>query len=161
MTDVEVCQVIVGDIGNGLWFGRTRSLTSGQPTEVECDWQWALEREEEKEDVLGFYHTHPNMPATPSNRDLRTMQAWVDCLGKPLVFVIEGSNEARAYWYANDHVLIRIRKSESCEPSLIATNTYYIANKLVRVVRGNLFTDLTEFLFGDTPKSYDFVRSEF
>jgi hypothetical protein len=74
----------------------------GQPASVEFDWNWALEREERRGDVLGFYHTHPAGLVTPSWRDIKTMQAWVTCLGKPLLCLIKRDSTLAAYLFQTD-----------------------------------------------------------
>jgi len=40
--------------------------------------------------------------AAPSNRDVQTMRAWVSCLGKPLLCVIESGDVLGAYRFADD-----------------------------------------------------------
>ncbi|MGD2078154.1 MAG: Mov34/MPN/PAD-1 family protein [Chloroflexota bacterium] len=73
----------------GIWRLRACRHVPGQPASVEADWQWALAREEVHGDVVGFAHTHPAGSGTePSNRDLRTMEAWCSAFGKPLVCLI-------------------------------------------------------------------------
>ena len=62
--------------------------TSGDRASVKFDGAWVLEREERKRDILGFMHTHPDGPNEPSARDVRTMRAWADAFGKPLLCVI-------------------------------------------------------------------------
>jgi proteasome lid subunit RPN8/RPN11 len=47
-----------------------------------------MNREEKHGDVVGFLHTHPDGPAAPSKRDLRTMRAWWSAFGKPLLYLI-------------------------------------------------------------------------
>jgi proteasome lid subunit RPN8/RPN11 len=74
----------------------------GSPASVEFDWAWVLAREERSRDVLGFYHTHPAGLATPSWRDVRTMRAWVGCLGKPLLCIIESEGGLAAYVFRTD-----------------------------------------------------------
>jgi proteasome lid subunit RPN8/RPN11 len=74
----------------------------GQPAAVEFDAAWALNREEERGDVVGFYHTHPSGPAAPSVRDVRTMHAWVSAFGKPLLCLIESRGTLVAYRFQDD-----------------------------------------------------------
>jgi proteasome lid subunit RPN8/RPN11 len=76
--------------------------TRGQPTSVEFDAAWVLEREESKGDVVGFYHTHPSGSPEPSQRDLRTMRAWTASFGKPLLCLIESDGIMTAYRFDND-----------------------------------------------------------
>jgi len=46
-------------------------------------------------DVVGFLHTHPAGPASPSGPDVRTMRAWRRALGKPLLCLIAGPQSRR------------------------------------------------------------------
>jgi len=87
----EEVAVLVGQRRGRLWYGRLRQRQVGKPASVEFDWAWVLAREERRGDVIGFYHTHPPGLTTPSQRDVRTMRAWVSCFGKPLLCVIETS----------------------------------------------------------------------
>jgi hypothetical protein len=98
----EISYVLVGQRRGRIWYGRLRQRQAGQPASVEFDWNWVLAREERFGDVLGFYHTHPAGPAAPSNRDLRTMRAWVSCLGKPLLCLIQAGDNLAAYSFATD-----------------------------------------------------------
>ena len=52
--------------------------------------------------MIGFYHTHPSGAPAPSERDVRTMHAWVSAFGKPLLCVIETRRELHAYRYDDD-----------------------------------------------------------
>jgi hypothetical protein len=61
-----------------------------------------LHREERRGDVLGFYHTHPGMAASPSRRDVRTMRAWCSAFGKPLLCVIAGADGVRGFLFAEE-----------------------------------------------------------
>lgn len=76
--------------------------TKGEPASVGFDAQWVLAREEAKGDVVGFYHTHPLGAALPSDRDDRTMHAWVSSFGKPLLCLIEADDLVIAYKYEDD-----------------------------------------------------------
>ena len=102
MEAYEISYVLIGQRRNRIWVGRLRQRQTGQPAGVEFDWSWVLEREERQGDVLGFYHTHPAGAAVPSARDRRTMRAWVSCLGKPLLCVIESDDALVAYLFATD-----------------------------------------------------------
>lgn len=99
---LEHCWVLVGDLDHKLWWGRMRRMTRGAPCSVSFDAPYALAREEAHGDVVGFLHTHPGMIAIPSDRDYRTMRAWVSCFGKSLVCVIEGTDGLRGYWFDDD-----------------------------------------------------------
>lgn len=76
--------------------------TEGEPASVEFDHDWILEREETKGDVVGFYHSHPSGMPNPSERDHRTMRAWVASFGKPLLCLIEADGNVAAYNYIDD-----------------------------------------------------------
>lgn len=102
MSFIENCAILTGQYRGQIWYGRLRQFQSGAPGSVEFDWEWVMKREERYEDVLGFYHTHPASLTTPSERDLRTMCAWVSCLGKPLLCVIQSANTLSAYVFETD-----------------------------------------------------------
>jgi proteasome lid subunit RPN8/RPN11 len=98
----EQCAILTGQHRGHIWYGRLRQFQSGEPASVEFDWAWVLKREEHYGDVLGFYHTHPAGLTTPSGRDVRTMHAWVSCLGKSLICVIESNSNVTAYIFETD-----------------------------------------------------------
>ncbi len=98
----EISYVLIGQRRNRIWYGRLRQRQVGQPASVEFDWNWVLDRDERRGDVLGFYHTHPAGAAAPSARDVRTMRAWVSCLGKPLLCVIKSDDALAAQLFATD-----------------------------------------------------------
>ena len=102
MAAYELSYVLIGQRRGRIWYGRLRQRQTGQRASVEFDWSWVLEREERQGDVLGFYHTHPAGAALPSARDVRTMRAWVSCLGKPLLCLIESDDALAAYAFASD-----------------------------------------------------------
>jgi proteasome lid subunit RPN8/RPN11 len=78
----------VGQRRGRVWYARRVRRSVGERTHVHFDGAWVLAREEDRGDVLGFVHTHPDGPACPSNRDVRTMRAWCGAFGKPLLCVI-------------------------------------------------------------------------
>lgn len=98
----EEVAVLVGQRRGRIWCGRLRQCRVGQPASVEFDWAWVLKREEHRGDVIGFYHTHPEGQTAPSDRDVRTMRAWVGCFGKPLLCVIESGDSLAAYVFETD-----------------------------------------------------------
>jgi proteasome lid subunit RPN8/RPN11 len=61
-----------------------------------------LEREEKHGDIVGFLHTHPDGPASPSGRDVRTMRAWCGAFGKPLLCLIVDPDGVRGYRFDDD-----------------------------------------------------------
>lgn len=98
----EESGVLVGSRRGAIWLGRLCQRRQGGASSVEFDWSWVLEREERRGDVIGFWHTHPFGLAGTSARDVRTMRAWVDCLGKPLVCLIEVPGRIVAYLFEAD-----------------------------------------------------------
>jgi transcriptional regulator with XRE-family HTH domain len=98
----EKSWVLLGGVNENLWWGRMTKQTQGLPCSVEFNYDWTLYREETKGDCRGWLHTHPSFSANPSERDHRTMKAWVTCFGKPLVACIHGVDGLRAWWYLND-----------------------------------------------------------
>ncbi len=98
----EISYIITGKQQQNFWYGRLQQRQIGQPTSVEFDWLWVLEREERRGDILGFYHTHPNALIRPSQRDIKTMRAWVSCLGKPLLCLLKSDLSLMAYIFQSD-----------------------------------------------------------
>lgn len=87
--EVEQCWTLVGARRGRIWLARRVRRASGERAQVQFDGAWTLEREETHGDVVGFLHTHPDGPAAPSNRDVRTMRAWARAFGKPLLCLID------------------------------------------------------------------------
>lgn len=100
---VELCWTLVGVRQGRFWYARRVRGATGEPAQVVFDGLWALQREEQRGDVVGFYHTHPDGPCTPSRRDERTMHAWTSSFGKPLLCVIESPGDLVAYRFDPDH----------------------------------------------------------
>ncbi len=94
---VEHCWTLLGQRRGRIWYARRSRPRSGARLSVEFDGPWVLEREERRHDVVGFYHTHPDGPAVPSRRDIRTMRAWCSSFGKPLLCLIVGPAGLRGY----------------------------------------------------------------
>lgn len=101
----EVCYVLVGKRHGWLWYGKLVEKSIGTPSSVEFDWEWVLRREEQRGDILGFWHTHSTGPE-PSEQDIKTMRAWVSCFNKPLFCVIESDHRRDVsilrYWISSD-----------------------------------------------------------
>ena len=98
----EESGVLVGSRRGDVWLGRLYKRRWGGPSSVDFDWAWVLEREEKRGDVIGFWHTHPPGFDGPSRRDIRTMQGWVSCLGKPLLCLIQEQNSLVAHFFQTD-----------------------------------------------------------
>jgi proteasome lid subunit RPN8/RPN11 len=69
---------------------------------VSFDGPGVLRREEGRNDVLGFFHTHPGGPPLPSARDVRTMRAWCSAFGKPLLCVIASPEGLAGFRFDDD-----------------------------------------------------------
>jgi len=104
----ETCWTLIGkyDASEHVWRGEILRKVNGQSCSVEADWEWTLGREEDCGEVIGFCHTHPLAAGRmPSERDIRTMQAWCCALGKPLLCIIaleSLSSGIAAYVFDND-----------------------------------------------------------
>lgn len=99
---VEQCWMLVGQRRGRIWYCRRIRPSSGERASVRFDGAWALKREEKHRDVLGFLHTHPDGPSTPSQRDVRTMRAWCSAFGKPLLCLIASPESLRGFRFDDD-----------------------------------------------------------
>lgn len=103
--DNEVYRLLVGvklKVGNNIFFGSKfleESEQEGNHISVQFDWEQVIERHKARNDIVGFFHTHPNFRNGPSTIDLRTMYGWVEALGKPLLCAIEGVNGLACHWF--------------------------------------------------------------
>lgn len=93
----EICYILIGKRIGRFWFGRLVKKVIGSPGSVEFDWEWVLKREEEKGDVIGFWHSHPSGEIELSFRDSHTTIAWETCFYKPLLCVIQVARQWRCY----------------------------------------------------------------
>jgi proteasome lid subunit RPN8/RPN11 len=97
--------------------------TRGRRVDVAFDGRWVLGREERRGDVVGFYHTHPDGPTTPSDRDLRTMRAWVGSFGKPMLCIIECGGLPTAYRFDDDRSSgVRLQACERLPGNIVTAN---------------------------------------
>jgi proteasome lid subunit RPN8/RPN11 len=99
---VERCWVLLGERRGRTWLCRRARPERGDRASVRFDGLWVLGREEDRGDVVGFLHTHPDGPATPSTRDVRTMRAWCLAFGKPLLCLIDSPAGLRGYRFGDD-----------------------------------------------------------
>ncbi len=112
---VEECWILVGQHCGRIWFARMTNHCEGKFSSVEFDGTVALEREEHRRDVVGFFHTHPTGSIQLSQRDVLTMRAWVSSFGKPMLCVVKGEDELAGYRFDND---------ESNGEALVAIETF-------------------------------------
>lgn len=99
---VEQCWTLLGQHRGRIWYCRRVRHSSGERVSVRFDGAWVLSREEAHGDVVGFLHTHPDGPATPSPRDVRTMRSWCSAFGKPLLCLIAAPEGLRGYRFDDD-----------------------------------------------------------
>jgi proteasome lid subunit RPN8/RPN11 len=99
---VEHCWTLVGQRRGRIWYARRLRHQTGERVQVHFDGPWVLRREEQRGDVLGFFHTHPDGPPQPSRRDVRTMRAWCSAFGKPLLCVIASPEGVGVYCFEDD-----------------------------------------------------------
>jgi proteasome lid subunit RPN8/RPN11 len=85
---------------------------SGERARVQFDGGWALSREESRGDVIGFLRTHPDGPAAPSSRDVRTMRAWTRSFGKPLLCLIADPGGLRGYRFDDESAGVALETVE-------------------------------------------------
>lgn len=98
----EQCWILLGEHRGPVWLCRCVRRSTGKRVRVHFDGAWTLKREEKYGDVVGFLHTHPDGPASSSNRDVRTMSAWRRAFGKPLVCLIACPEGMRGYRFDYD-----------------------------------------------------------
>ena len=94
----EYLLVVGKRIGNSF-IGHGLFPKSGSPSRVAFSYDEVVKREDKYGDVIGFFHTHPSFYSNPSSIDDRTMDGWVNCLGRPLLCAIKGINGTHFYWY--------------------------------------------------------------
>lgn len=106
----EKCLVITGTWHTDfLWSGRGRWQQHGHPTSVSFAniYDRVISRESTYGDVIGFYHTHPQMPGIPSSTDIQTMNQWVDVMGKDLLCLIHGQEGIQTYLWVGENDFLR------------------------------------------------------
>ena len=98
---VEVCSLLHGAFGARFWAALAEPLSSGTVDSVTFDPVYVQDQEVHG-GMIGFHHTHPTFPAFPSDRDVRTMRAWVASAGHPLLCLITGTDGLRAWLFSDD-----------------------------------------------------------
>ena len=93
---------LVGTRRGRIWYAKRVDRQSGTAVRVSFDGAEVLRREEQRGDVLGFFHTHPDGPLQPSSRDVRTMRAWCSAFGKPLLCVIASPEGTAGFRFEDD-----------------------------------------------------------
>lgn len=114
--DIELCWALLGRRRGRIWYCRRVQRTGGKRANVRFDGAWALNREETFGDVVGFLHTHPDGPAAPSERDVRTIQAWCSAFGKPLLCLIQTPEALNGYRFDNDESIGTPLAAAECFP---------------------------------------------
>jgi proteasome lid subunit RPN8/RPN11 len=99
---VEHYWTLVGARRGRIWYARRIDHRSGAAMSVRFDGLGVLRREEDRRDVLGFFHTHPGGPPRPSGRDVRTMRAWCSSFGKPLLCIIASPEGLAGFRFDGD-----------------------------------------------------------
>lgn len=120
----EISYILVGEKRNNIWLAKMHWYTKGSPTSVTFDWQRVMTREEKHGDVVGFFHSHPKGFKNPSNRDDKTMDAWVTCFGKPLICAIEESGVINAWLYRGGEDLEKNKSKTLEEMSLSSAQRF-------------------------------------
>lgn len=91
--EYEICRIFVSKKrGRRTTFRFIGRSYKGRPASVEFSWKRVMRREEKYRDVAGFYHTHPRFSPAPSERDIKTMHAWVIAFGKPMLCAIRSGS---------------------------------------------------------------------
>ncbi len=99
---LEEYWTLVGTRRGLIWHARRIDHRTGEAASVRFDGPAVLRREEARQDVLGFFHTHPDDPPEPSLRDVRTMRAWCSAFGKPLCCVIGSPRGLAGFRFEDD-----------------------------------------------------------
>lgn len=100
----EVYQGLIGGIVGRYWWGVGHWDAEGSPGGVGFNHKVVMDRQVSHGDVVGFFHTHPSMPNSPSHIDYNTMGGWASSFGKPLVCCIRGANGLAAHWFVDDEM---------------------------------------------------------
>lgn len=95
----EECHILLGHRGRWAFAAKYDRYSVGQPSSVAFDPEYVWEH---RDRLIGFAHSHPAWPGVPSDTDNRTMGAMVNCLGRPLLCCIRGTDGFRAWWYVDD-----------------------------------------------------------
>lgn len=95
----EQCWILKGRHGRWAWSAKRILRTEGEPATVAFDPEYVWQNRNE---IIGWIHTHPSFTASPSDTDDTTMRAQVCALGRPLLCCIDGTDGLRAYWYMDD-----------------------------------------------------------
>jgi hypothetical protein len=98
----EIYLGLIGGRAGRYWWGVGYWDAEGSPCGVGFDHKVVMDRQIEHGDIVGFFHTHPQMAARPSSIDYNTMGTWTNTFGKPLVCCIKGANGLKAHWFIDD-----------------------------------------------------------
>jgi len=112
----ETCKVLVNtetayrDGAPHLLVTGIGSYTQGLAGSVEFDYEDVYMREDNYNDVVGFYHTHPSGLNQMSPTDVQTMTQWVSCLGKSLICLIETDEQINGWMFIKSEHEITCRE---------------------------------------------------
>ena len=99
----EIFYAIFGKIyPNKMFYGVIDHFNEGTPGQVQFDYDLVQKSINDGKNLIGFYHTHPNMSAYMSATDYDTMDNWVTSEGKRLLCLIEGNEGIVTFNCFND-----------------------------------------------------------
>lgn len=90
----ERCWFLFGKKIGKRYIGVLKYHSEGGPAQVDFNWEEAI-----KGNLIGFLHTHPSGFEGPSQRDHKTMKAWVRAEGKSLICGIHSGKKKNFFLY--------------------------------------------------------------
>lgn len=99
MLNNEECWVLKGSSGRWSWSAKYDRYTTGATASVAFDPEYIWNN---RNNIIGWIHTHPHWAGYPSSTDDATMKAQCLALGRPMLCCIIGTDKLRAWWYMDD-----------------------------------------------------------